>query len=73
MNAAPRRAGGSVAAAPPGLHLAHLRPGFGHTVQPAFRCIPDAARVARILSDAAQTRVNEPVVSFAPQSALAAE
>jgi hypothetical protein len=51
----------------------HLRPGFGHTVQPAFRCIPDAARVARILSDAAQTRVNEPVVSFAPQSALAAE
>lgn len=51
----------------------HLRPGFGHGVQPAFRCIPDAARVARILSDAAQTRVNEPVVSFAPQGALAAE
>lgn len=51
----------------------HLRPGFGHTVQPAFRCIPDAAQVARILSDAAQTRVNEPVVSFAPSSALAAE
>jgi Bacterial PH domain len=51
----------------------HVRPGFGHKVQPAFRCIPDAARAARILSDAAQTRVNEPVVSFAPQSALAAE
>jgi hypothetical protein len=51
----------------------HLRPGFARKVQPAFRCIPDAARVARILSDAAQTRVNEPVVSFAPQSALAAE
>lgn len=51
----------------------HLRPGFAKKVQPAFRCIPDAARVARILSDAAQTRVNEPVVSFAPQSALAAE
>jgi hypothetical protein len=51
----------------------HLRPGFGHKVQPAFRCIPDAARVARILSDAAQTRVNEPVVSFTPQGALAAE
>lgn len=51
----------------------HLRPGFARKVQPAFRCIPDAARVARILSDAAQTRVNEPVVSFAPASALAAE
>lgn len=51
----------------------HLRTGFAKKVQPAFRCIPDAARVARILSDAAQTRVNEPVVSFAPQSALAAE
>ncbi len=51
----------------------HLRPGFARKVQPAFRCIPDAAQVARILSDAAQTRVNEPVVSFAPSSALAAE
>lgn len=51
----------------------HLRPGFVRKVQPAFRCIPDAARVARILSDAAQTRVNEPVVAFAPQGALAAE
>jgi hypothetical protein len=51
----------------------HLRPGFARKVQPAFRCVPDAARVARILSDAAQTRVNEPVISFAPQGALAAE
>jgi hypothetical protein len=51
----------------------HLRPGFARKVQPAFRCVPDAARVARILSDAAQTRVNEPVNSFAPQGALAAE
>jgi hypothetical protein len=51
----------------------HLRPGFGHGVQPAFRCIPDAARVARILSDAAQTRVNEPVVSFTTPSPIAAE
>ncbi|MES2815838.1 MAG: photosynthetic complex putative assembly protein PuhB [Pseudomonadota bacterium] len=63
----------------PGQHISylalwpHLRPGFAKKVQPAFRCIPDAARVARILSDAAQTRVNEPVVSFAPQAALAAE
>ncbi len=51
----------------------HLRPGFAKKVQPAFRCIPDAARVARILSDAAQTRVNEPVVSFTASSPIAAE
>ncbi len=51
----------------------HLRPGFRHGVQPAFRCIPDAAQVARILSDAAQTRVNEPVVTFTAPAAVAAE
>jgi hypothetical protein len=51
----------------------HLRPGFARKVQPAFRCIPDAAQVARILSDAAQTRVNEPVVTFTAQAAVAAE
>lgn len=51
----------------------HLRPGFARKVQPAFRCIPDAAQVARILSDAAQTRVNEPVVTFTAQTAVAAE
>jgi hypothetical protein len=51
----------------------HLRPGFAKKVQPAFCCIPDAARVARILSDAAQTRVNEPVVTFTAQPAVAAE
>jgi hypothetical protein len=44
----------------------HLRPGFARKVQPALRCIPDAARVARILSDAAQTRLNEPVVTRRP-------
>jgi hypothetical protein len=51
----------------------HLRPGFAWKVQPAFRCIPDAARVARILSDAAQTSVNEPVVRFINPSPIAAE
>lgn len=51
----------------------HLRPGFGHGVQPAFRCIPDAAQVARVLSDAAQTRVNEPVVTLTAPAAVAAE
>ena len=63
----------------PGQHISylalwpHLRPGFGHGVQPAFRCIPDAAQVARILSDAAQTRVNEPVVTFTAPAAVPAE
>ncbi|MES2915613.1 MAG: photosynthetic complex putative assembly protein PuhB [Pseudomonadota bacterium] len=51
----------------------HLRPGLTRKAQPAFRCIPDAAGVARILSDAAQTRVNEPVVSFVGSSPIAAE
>lgn len=51
----------------------HLRPGFARKVQPAFRCIPDAARAARILSDAAQTSVNAPVVTFAAPAAVAAE
>lgn len=41
----------------------HLRPGFARKVQPALRCIPDAARVARLLADAAQTRLNEPVLT----------
>ena len=51
----------------------HLRPGFARKVQPAFRCIPDAAQAARILSDAAQTRVNQPVVTFTAPAAVAAE
>lgn len=42
----------------------HLRPGLARKVQPALRCIPDAARVARLLADAAQTRLNEPVISL---------
>ena len=63
----------------PGQHISflalwpHLRPGFGHGVQPAFRCIPDGAQVARILSDAAETRVNEPAVTFTAPAAVAAE
>jgi hypothetical protein len=43
----------------------HVRPGFLRLPQPAFRCIPDAARVARILADAAQARLNEPQISLA--------
>lgn len=63
-----------------GVHLSyaimwpHLRPWHARQTQPAFRCIRDAAQVARILSDAAQTKLNEPIVTRAPHSAaLAAE
>lgn len=52
----------------------HLRPWHARKPQPALRCIPDAARVATILAEAAEARVSEPVVtrSAAPAAALAA-
>jgi hypothetical protein len=55
-----------------GVHLSyavlwpHLRPGFARKTQPAFRCIADAQSVARLLADAAQAKLNEPVISRAP-------
>ncbi|KIN69969.1 putative photosynthetic co [Sulfitobacter noctilucicola] len=53
----------------------HVRPWHFNPSQPAFRAIPDAARVAAVFADAAETRVAEPVVtrtSTAPD-AIAAE
>lgn len=41
----------------------HLRPGHWAKTQPALRSIPDAARIARLLADAAEARVNAPKVS----------
>lgn len=41
----------------------HVRPWHLARTQPALRCIPDAARVAKLLADAAETRLNEPVVA----------
>lgn len=38
----------------------HVRPWYMARTQPALRCIPDAANVARIFADAAETRVSEP-------------
>ena len=38
----------------------HVRPWYMARTQPALRCIPDAAHVARIFSEAAETRVSEP-------------
>ncbi|MGB8813116.1 MAG: photosynthetic complex putative assembly protein PuhB [Paracoccaceae bacterium] len=52
----------------------HVRPWQFAKTQPALRCIPDAAHVAKLLADAAETRVSEPVVARAnPGMALAAE
>lgn len=54
----------------------HLRPGHIRKTEPALRCIPDAERVARILAEAAETRLAMPVVSRADHAlsdAVAAE
>lgn len=41
----------------------HVRPWHSRVPEPCLRAIPEAARVARILADAAQAKVNEPRVS----------
>ena len=41
----------------------NARPWHFTRTQPALRCIPDAARVARLLHDAAEQRLSMPVVS----------
>lgn len=41
----------------------HVRPWRMKRTEPALRCIPDAARVARILSEAAEARLAEPQVT----------
>lgn len=51
----------------------HARPWFLLT-QPSLRCIPDAARVARLLAEAAETRLTQPVVTRSDTAvAIAAE
>lgn len=40
----------------------HVRPWRMAQTEPALRCIPDAARVARLLAEAAETRLAEPVI-----------
>lgn len=44
----------------------HVRPWRMKTPEPALRCIPDAERVARILADAAETRISQPELSVRP-------
>ena len=52
----------------------HVRPWHFAKTQPSLRCIPDVAKVAKLLADAAETRINEPVVNRAMSGiAMAAE
>ncbi|MBV0914209.1 photosynthetic complex putative assembly protein PuhB [Anianabacter salinae] len=54
----------------------HVRPWRMKKTEPALRCIPEAARVADILRDAAETRISQPAVSMtgpAARSAVPAE
>ncbi len=41
----------------------HVRPWRMAQPQPALRCIPNVANVAQILAEAAETRVNEPLLA----------
>lgn len=52
----------------------HVRPWHIKHTQPALRCIPEAEKVAQLLSEAAQSRVTRPQVARAmSQNAVAAE
>ncbi len=57
----------------------HVRPWHMARTQPALRCVPDAARVATIMSDAAEMRTATPQVArtarpvSVPATAIAAE
>jgi hypothetical protein len=51
----------------------HVRPWHMTRTQPAFRAIPDAARVAQIFAEAAETRLAEPKVTRIIPNAVAAE
>ena len=56
----------------------NVRPWHLSRTQPALRCIPDAARVARLLTDAAEQRLSVPVISrkddaAAPSGAMVAQ
>lgn len=52
----------------------HARPWHFGSTQPALRCVPDARRVAEILAEAAEARINMPQVGRATSlDAMAAE
>ena len=47
----------------------HVRPWHMKHTCPALRCIPDAAKVAAILAEAAETRVAQPMIERKPMMA----
>lgn len=51
----------------------HVRPWRMKRTEPALRCIPDAARVARLLAEAAETRVSQPEIDVVRPDTVAAE
>lgn len=51
----------------------HLRPGHVRKTQPALRCVPDAANVARILAEAAESRLAMPVISRSASAPMGAD
>jgi hypothetical protein len=51
----------------------HARPWHVSPTEPALRCIPDAANVARLLAEAAETRLSQPVITRADPALVAAE
>ena len=48
----------------------HVRPWRMKQPQPALRSIPEAERVARLLSEAAQTRISQPEITIRPAGAI---
>lgn len=51
----------------------HVRPWRMKKTEPALRCIPDAERVARLLAEAADTRLAQPEIERIAPRAVAAE
>ncbi len=49
----------------------HVRPWHFNRTQPALRAIPDAAAVAKILAEAAETRMSQPIITQTPVPAHA--
>ena len=47
----------------------HARPWHFAPTQPALRCIPDAAAVAKLLAEAAETRLSQPTITRDPAHA----
>ncbi|MDJ1009094.1 MAG: photosynthetic complex putative assembly protein PuhB [Paracoccaceae bacterium] len=51
----------------------HVRPWKMKHTQPALRAIPEAEKVARILADAAETHISQPVIETRAPATVAAE